>query len=342
MIRFCYLPGMHELTTVDANVEPKHDVALWNETRWNGCWNAEDGTGLYLHAGRFRADLDMWWAQVVAYLPGDELCVARISGRNTSSAGVRLAGLDLAMTADGWTATFDGLGELTSVAALAQGPRGASAPLRSFRFDVTATGCAPVWDMHEGVDQALDFAGDTHIQQAFTTTGTLTVGTATHALDGVGFKDHSSGVRDFSSWFAHRFHLVVGDGWACHAAVMYAPDGTPRPALGAHYRDGQRRRVTAFALPLLEDSAGGPVHGEAVIELEDGERLTFTSELVHALPSLMTVDNDYVNGIDWDLEGDPIVLIEGKGRLVAPDGSVAACFHERSALRSAVRRPDAG
>jgi hypothetical protein len=324
---------------VDSNVEPRPDVALWNETRWNGCWNAEEGTGLYLHAGRYRPDLDMWWAQVVAYLPDDELCVVRCFGRNEADDGVRIGGLDLAMTEDGWTATFDGVGELTNIAALAQGARGASAPLRSFRFSVTATGCAPVWDMHEGADQSLDFAGDAHVQQAYTTAGALTVGDTTYGLGGIGFKDHSSGVRDFSGWFGHRFFLVVADDWACHAVVLYSPEGTPRPALGAYFAGGHRRRVTGFDLPLLADSAGGPVTGEAVIELDGGERLTFASELVHALPTLMTIDNEYVNGVDWDMPGDPIVLIEGKGRLVAPDGSTAYCFHERSALRSAVARP---
>ena len=58
---------------MDRNVAARRDVPMWSETRWNGGWNADQGVGLYLHMGRFRKDLDLWWIQTVAYLPGDEL-----------------------------------------------------------------------------------------------------------------------------------------------------------------------------------------------------------------------------------------------------------------------------
>lgn len=90
---------------IDANVIPTHGVPLWNETRRNGCWNSEAGVGIYLHAGRYRHDLDLWWAQVAAYLPDGELCVQRLWGHNASQVGVRLGGLTLEMTEDGWTST---------------------------------------------------------------------------------------------------------------------------------------------------------------------------------------------------------------------------------------------
>lgn len=66
-------------------------VPLWSETRWNTVWNMDAGVGLYLHLGRFRRDLDYWWAQVVAYLPDSELCVTRLWGRNEPDAGVGIA-----------------------------------------------------------------------------------------------------------------------------------------------------------------------------------------------------------------------------------------------------------
>jgi hypothetical protein len=122
---------------------------------------------------------------------------------------------------------------------------------------------------------------------------------------------------------------------------MYSPDGAPQPPMGAFFRDGEQLAVTRFDLPVLEDSAGAPRHGQVLIEIETGERFEFASELVHALPMTMTMDNEYVNGVDWDSDDDQVVLIEGKGRLVAPDGSVAWCFHERSARRSLVSVPNA-
>jgi hypothetical protein len=194
--------------------------------------------------------------------------------------------------------------------------------------------------MYAGMSERLEFAGDTHVQQGYKTTGTLSVGPDTeYSLDGVGFKDHSSGVRDFGSWSEHRYFMIVTEAWTCHAIVMYGPDGTEMPPWGVFLRDGEASRVTRFELPRLADSAGGPVHGAALIETDSGERLEFASELVHALPMTITIDNENVNGVDWELDGDPVVLIEGKGRLTAPDGSVAYCFHERSALRSMVKLP---
>jgi hypothetical protein len=322
----------------DANVEPKYDVPLWNETRWNGCWNPDEGVGVYLHAGRYRADLDMWWAQVAAYLPGGQLCVERLWGRSANPAGVSIGGLELAVGDDGWTARFDGVGQLTGTQALAAAPRGSSAPSRSLRFEVDAQAATPQWDMYAATTGRLEFAGDTHVQQGYHTSGRLQVGEHEYRLDGIGFKDHSSGPRDFSTWFGHRFFLIVTAAWTCHAIVMYSPDGEPLPPWGAFFRDGQQAAITRFELPLLADAAGGPVNGEALIETDSGERLRFASELVHALPMTITLDNDNINGVDWELEGDPVVIIEGKGRLTAPDGTVAYCFHERSARRSEVRR----
>jgi hypothetical protein len=329
-------------STLDANVEPRYGVKNWSETRWNGCWNAEDGAGLYIHAGRYRHDIDLWWAQVVAYLPGGQLCVERFWGANTSQAGLTAGGLDLEIVQDGWSATFDGAGQLTTIDQLARAPRGSSAPFRRMRFEVTARAAAPEWNMYAATTGRLEFAGDAHVQQGYHTTGTLRIGTGDeYRLDGIGFKDHSSGVREFENWYGHRYFMIVTDAWTCHAIVMLAPDGRPLPPWGAFMRGGDELKVAVarFELPLLEDSAGGPVHGDAVIEIETGEVFEFASELIHALPMTITEDNDMINGVDWELDGDPVVLIEGKGRLTAPDGTIAYCFHERTARRNRLTLP---
>jgi hypothetical protein len=325
---------------MDINIaEPKYDVPLWNEARWNGCWNGEDGVGLYLHAGRYRGDIDLWWAQVAAFLPGRGLCVERLFGPNESGAGVRLGGLRLEMTEDGWTGTFDGVGQLTTVDALARAPRGSGAPLKRMRFDVVATAAAPMWDMYAGSEDRLDFAGEMHIQQGFTTTGNLSVAGEDHVLDGIGFKDHSSGPRDFSNWYAHNFFLIVTEEWTCHAVRMYTAEGKPMDPVGAFFRDDEQFNLTRFDVDLLADATGGPVVSDLLIETESGERLEYSCELVHGMPMTMTVDNDNINGIDWEVGDDPVVIIEGKGRLTAPNGSVAHCYHERSSVRSRLDVP---
>src|ERR1035441_6148416 len=79
------------LPAMDLNVEPNHETEAWSETRWNGCWNPEQGVGLYTHMGRFRKDLEIWWAQTVAYLPDGRLAVDRSWGRTPDARSVRSA-----------------------------------------------------------------------------------------------------------------------------------------------------------------------------------------------------------------------------------------------------------
>lgn len=321
--------------TQDLNVrQPPSDVPLWSETRFNGCWSPGSGTGVYLHAGRFRRDLDLWWCQVVAYLPNGELCVDRLWGRNAAAAGVRLGGLDLTIDEDSWTSTLDGVGQLTTTAELARGPRGCSAPSRTLRWDLTARPSAPMWDMYaDGGSSGLAHA-DTHVQRGWHVTGSLTVDGQVHQIDGVGFNDHSSGPRDMSVWSGHRFVLIVHDDWTAHLGVLDDPDGVPQRPWGAFFRNGEQHAITAFSLDPLADAAGAPMHSKLSFGVSNGEQFDFEAELMHALPMTITDDNDNINGVDWEIEGNPLVLIEGNARLTASDGSVAYCFFERSRHRA--------
>ena len=323
--------------THDLNVrQPPADVALWSETRFHGCWSPESEVGVYLHAGRFRRDLDLWWCQVVAYLPNGELCVDRIWGRNAASAGVRLGGLDLTIAENGWTSALDGVGQLTTTSELARSPRGCSAPSRTLRWGLTARPSAPTWDMYGGVGSEALAHGDTHVQRGWHVAGTLTVDGRDYPIDGVGFSDHSSGPRDMSVWSGHRFALIVTEDWTAHVGVVDDLDEVPQKAWGAFFRGGEQHAITAFSLDPLGDAVGGPVQSKLSFEVSNGERFDFAAELIHALPMTITDENDNINGVDWEIEGDPLVLIEGKARLTAADGAVAYCFFERSRHRAAL------
>jgi hypothetical protein len=331
---------------LDRNVARPTDAApLWSETRWVGCWSPTADVGIYVHAGRFRRDLEMWWAQVGAYLPGRELCVDRFWGRNGSDAGVRFGGLDLEMSERGWRCTFDGVGELTSVAALAREVRGASAPSRSMSFALTATAAAPVWDMYADSAGAREsHASDMHIQQAYATHGALVVDGFERALDGIGFKDHSSGARDFRLWHGHRFLLIVTPEWSAHLLSLENPDRSPQTPWGVFFRDGRHQSITAFSLPPMTDAEGGPVDGELTFATSGGETFAFQFELVHGLPITITDANDNINGVDWSLSDggaeDPALFVEGNARLTGPDGTVVYAYVERGAHQSAIARPD--
>jgi hypothetical protein len=291
--------------------------------------------------GRFRQDLEVWWAQTVAYLPDGVLVVDRSWGRSLDRRGVRTGPFELHITDAGWRSSFDGVGELTTVRALARAPRGSSAPSTPVRWEVSAEASSPVWDLYGGAGDKQDFAGDAHIQQGFRTEGTLVAGGREYRLDGVGFKDHSSGVRKWDGYRSHHFTLAVMPGWTLHEVVMLSQDGDPRPPMGALFRGGEQLALERSELPPLQDAEGGPGAAELVVKPAGEDELALQLELLHGLPMTVTEDNDNVNGVDWEAAGDPIVLVEGIGRVTAPDGTVGHGMFERGVRRSMLRRPPA-
>ena len=78
---------------MDINRKANHDIPMWSETRWCGCYNPEQGVGLFLHAGRLRNNLDWWWAQTAIYLPGERVAVERSWVKNPDEIGVKTAEL---------------------------------------------------------------------------------------------------------------------------------------------------------------------------------------------------------------------------------------------------------
>lgn len=324
---------------LDRNVSIDRHTPLWSETRWNGCWSQQSGAGVFIHAGRFRKDLDLWWIHFAVYLPDGRLVVDRVWCRDTTHVGVRSDALEIEMTADGWRSTFDGVCELTNTEALARSPRGSSSPLVRVRWDVAATVATPVWSLEGGAaKRGAEIASSMHLQQAFRTAGSLEVDGTTYDLDGVGFKDHSAGTRDWRSWHSHRFLLAVMPDYSVHALGFCAPDGAEQPPVGAVMANGDQRSLECFESARLESVLGAPHASEIVVSGPDGP-VTLAVEVVHTLPLTVTDDNDYINGIDWELAGDPICFAECQVRLTAPDGTLGFGHFERSARRSALRRP---
>jgi hypothetical protein len=182
------------------------------------------------------------------------------------------------------------------------------------------------------------FAGDTHIQQAYSTPGQLTVGDRTYRLDGVGYKDHSSGARVWDGYGGHNFLLAVMPGWSMHAIMLYGPNGEPRAPLGTVFRDGRQIPLAQFELEpltsLLDDT-----HTYAVtIGLAGGETLELVAERLHEVPITITDEGDNVTGIDWEAALPATVIQEAAAKLTMADGTVGCSFFERGARRQALPR----
>jgi hypothetical protein len=324
---------------MDTNYEPNHEVPKWSETRWQGCWNPDQGVGIYTHMGRFRKELDLWWVQTVAYLPDGKLAVDRSWARQPDNTAIRTGNFESVQSERGFTSRFDGVGELTTTEALATGVRGASAPSVPVRWEFETEPSAPVWDLTGGGDE-LQQASDNHGQGAVTTKGSLTVDGETYSLDGIGYWDHSCGVRAFVDYTGHNFVVMHMPGWTAHAIKML--EGGNEHVIGVFFRDGEEDRLEAFDMPMASDAFGGPNEHELILKPASGEEMRFGVEVLHQFQVTVTDDGDNINGIDWEAGPPPVVLyMEAAARFTGPDGEVGYGYHERGVMRDSLERPSA-
>ena len=113
------------------------------------------------------------------------------------------------------------------------------------QFDLTFTGISPAYTYRDLPVWKPLFSG--HLDQLGRTTGTLTIGDQTYAIDGVGGRDRSWGTRDWAYPRMWRFIDLVGDGFN----LTHCSHGS-RP----WHHDGRRLRPGWFGV-----HAGGRLQG---------------------------------------------------------------------------------
>lgn len=323
---------------MDLNLAPKPNTPLWSESRWNGCFNPHEGIGVFIHAGRLRNHLEWWWVQTAVYLPDGQLAVDRSWVRDPDDDGLSTPTLDLRITEQGWTARFDGIAELTTTQRLTTAAAGSSGPSVPMTFQITARTTRPAWDLYAGGDGEHHFAGDKHFEQACETNGSVEIADAVHRLDGIGFYDHSAGARDWTIWDHHHFTFAIMPRFTINAIQALNADGTPaRDPIGVWITDDERQLpLTQADMPELENLLGEPHAFDLTVGHQGNESVTLAVEILHTFPCQITDDNDNINGVDWTIGVDPLVLVECMARLTAPDGSVGYAHIERCARRSAM------
>lgn len=313
---------------MDPNV-PIPDVPPpgWSETRFFSAYSPESGAGLFLHAGRQLTDLTLWWAHLLAWLPGGRVAVERVFGRPTGT-DLDFSGLDwrVGQPFEAWSCSYDGAGEITTPDALARGVGGAgfATPMT---WDLSATAAHPVFDLHPGEQ---DWAA-IHNEQLFRCTGSLTVGDETWSLDGVAADDHSSGVRDLSPFEGHHWCLMQFEDMGMHALRICV--GGAVHTMGVIHGAGGAEPVTSVEATPLTDSRGAPERFEVTV---NGD--VYGVEVLHCVPLSASDGNDNVIGVPWDCD-DLVVFSESPARFTAPDGRVGYGHLERSARRDALVRP---
>ncbi len=324
---------------LDQILPVRRDLAGYSETCFLTTWNPDEGVGMFLHAGRCPQDVDLWWAQAIVYLPGEKVAMDRSWGRCPDGTSVRTGNFTIRMDnpLKGWTSTFDGAAEITGGATMSSRPIGAGRA-RPMRWELTTEAAGPVWDMYTALGMesrgSQDWASGTHTQQVVRVRGSLTVDGQRYSLDGFGGNDHSSGRRDMSNFGGHHFLIGAFPGRTLHCMAIFGMNGSTLMDSGTEFRAGEDHEIVTLSdVPGLTCLDATPTDFEATLNYADGSTSPVRLEVVHTAPMTINLDNDNVNGVDWD-SPDALFLSESRVQMTLPDGTVGYGHLERSGLRS--------
>jgi hypothetical protein len=328
---------------MDPNSDPEYDVERWNETRFFGYWSPPANTGLFVHAGRLRRDLDLWWSHLGVFLPDGFVAVDRQWCRNTESRGLvnhnlRWVSLE---TFQSFECSFDGVCELTSTEALAAGVRGAGAPSLPISWNFTASAHSPAWEVFKQKETDKSWAGNSHTQQTFATTGEITIGGQTLDFSGFAYNDHSVGVRDFRHFGGDDFLVAALPEGGLHTVMVKANHDPSITRYNGHRfpgPDGAGQELTGHVLAPQRDLVMSDRELDLVTTDADGTETALKLEVLGVLPITINDANDNLNGLDWDGESDPVFFAETAVRVTTPDGRVGYGHLERSVRRHLVDR----
>ena len=332
---------------LDAFPNPAADhPAWWSETAFFAAWSPENEVGVWAHMGRSQGDLGLWWAQTATYLPGGRLAVDLSWGRAPDPGCASSGNLTFRAVEPfhRWSVTFDGAGEPVTTGDVLGGLTGGG-PRVPMRWAIDAVAASPAWNLYppgHGVrDGKQDWAGDSHTQQTFHTTGEVVVGDERFRLDGFGYNDHSRGVRDLSGFGGDQWFIGLLPGLALHLVDIYDNEGASLMHHGGIFDAGGHAVATASRLPDVGPD-GAPFTTELVIDAEGREPLTLTQEVLHTFAITINRRNDNLNGTGWDLADDPLVFVEAAVKLTAPDGRVGFANRETAMQLSKLTRPSGG
>lgn len=319
---------------------PPDPDPLWNETRFFSCWSPDSEVGIFLHAGRLRGHIDLWWSQIVVWLPDGDVAVDRPWGRVSDPRGVTTGNFRWLSVEAGqrMECHYDGVCERTTAEKLATAARGASAPSLPIRWSFEGRAHTPLWDLHGDVDAGPDWAGAGHTEQSFSIEGTIEIGGEVLSLTGHAVDDHSNGIRDLSNFGGDDWYNVAMPKGALHWMEIYDRDDNVQLATGTAYRGGEFERLTGGPFPRLENLLSHTPSWETTISTAGGQQVPLKVEALHLFLMTITDDNDNINGLDWEIDGDPTFFLESPLRLTTPGGDHAYGHLERSVRRSRVDR----
>jgi hypothetical protein len=326
---------------MDPNATPEYDVDRWNETRFFGYWSPTANIGMFVHAGRLRRDLDLWWSHLGVFLPDGTVAVDRQWCRNTEPRGLVNHNLRWVSVEpfEAFECSFDGVCEVTTTQALAAGVRGAASPSLPISWKFSARAHSPVWEVFKQKEADKSWAGNSHTQQTFETTGEITIDGQTHEFNGFAYNDHSIGVRDFRIFGGDDFLVAALPEGALHSVTVKAnhdPSITRYNGRVFAGPDDAGIELSSGELPAQRDLVMADRELDLVATDIDGIQTTLHLDVLGVLPITINDANDNLNGLDWAGDSDAVFFAETAVRVTTEDGRVGYGHLERSVRRHLV------
>jgi hypothetical protein len=301
-------------------------------------WSPEAAAGVFIHIGRWPADLELWYGQVIALLPDGTLLADRSWGRSDDGRGPATGNVTVRCLEPlrRWRLAFDGAGEPTSLVRLAREPVG-SGRAAAFGFEVELDAAGPIWDMSSSNGRDGVEWGSVHHVQGHFARGFMWSEGRRWSLDGVAVRDHSSGPRDVTDvGGCHHFAWVFpSSGRVVNGTVAWRRDGSVNLRAYAEQQDGECVLGDDIKVTGLADLATlAPRDPSVVLTGSDGRSQTFTTEVLHGYVLTMLEPNLNINGAAHTESEDPLFVTQSTVRVTAPDGEVGFGILERDYRRS--------
>lgn len=138
----------------------------------------------------------------------------------------------------------------------------------------------PVWNSPEAHDAAQTIAPN-HAESSGRARGTVRLGDETFAVDALFHRDHSWGVRDWSTIVSHRWFVGTFGPHLSFSGTVLQAAGDRWIHGGAVVRDGEITRAESVDIvPFVEADGVSHRGGTAVWHLQGGETLTMRCDTV--------------------------------------------------------------
>jgi hypothetical protein len=149
------------------------------------------------------------------------------------------------------------------------------------RMDLVAEDFTPRFDLFRQGGTVVDDFAPGHIEAGSRVTGTLSLGGQQVAIDGLAYRDHSWGKRDWGTLLSHRWIAgTVGPALTFNAASWHGVDGSLR-SFGIVVRDGKIDYATEVDIVVfMEIDAQTHRGGILSLTLDSGETITLHPKVV--------------------------------------------------------------